>query len=631
MKYRELFFGGILVLLSLTLIFSTGATILSITLNSPANNAWTPSLAPVFNFRAISDSDATFSCNLVVNGSVVATNNSVANNTNTNISPMLPLQQGQYKWNITCADSLGSRTSETRTLYIDSEAPVVTLISPADGYNSSSTKTDFQFKVTDNLDSSLECTLYIDGDDEESGNVNNGSTTTWTVSGLTREDHEWQVKCKDNAQNEGTSETRDFTIEEVGYCKYGEQGTGLALSIESPESGDEIYAGDNVSVKVNVENSANDDLDIVIKVELYDLDEEDSIVTTSYETTIKEDDEKTYTLYLKIPTNVDEDNNYVINAKVYEDGNEEEECKEDSIDVSIDKKSHSVVINSFSLSPTTVECGKSFTTNFKIENAGSNDEDVKITIRNLALGVNYLKELSLDSGDNYEGTTTFNVPSNVTETEYEIVLTVYYNLYDNTYESQTSDTETVLVRGGCFVEQTDAIISVQQISQAFNGQEFALKVTVVNTGNILTTYTVNVSNYDSWASLPRMDSTTLTLNSGESGYTYIYLIPSENATGMNTLKVRVTFGSTTKEESVTVNIQRATSAASWLDQIVFELKRNWQWIFVDVVLVAAIIILIVALMHQVNKNRGYMNSEPPEIRGRTINDKEFKGKRKRSK
>ena len=225
---------------------------------------------------------------------------------------------------------------------------------------------------------------------------------------------------------------------------------------------------------------------------------------------------------------------------------------------------------------------------------------------------------------------TFTIPFNATETEYEIVLTAYYELYDDTYESQTSDIATVLVKGNCFTETKDAIVSAQQISDAFNGQEFAVKVTVTNTGTVDTTYTINVSGYETWAKLSRIDPSVLTLGSGATGQAYIYLVPNMNTTGSNSLKAKVTFGSTTKEAPVTVSIRQQTFSAPWLDQLYFELKSNLLWFVVDLILVAAIVVLIVFLIRERLRNKYIGRSEASEIRVRTISDKELRrAKRKK--
>lgn len=627
MKAKGLFFVGILsVLFALLLISFISAMITSITLTAPANNAWTSSLSPNFTFRAVSNSDPTFTCSLIVDGVNRATNGSTANNTLTTLVSMLVLPPGMHRWNITCTDTLGILTSETRTLYTDSEAPNITLVWPADGYEDSSREVDFKFKVTDNLDSQLECKLYIDGDEEENGNVNNNTQVTWTLSNLTRDEHDWQVKCEDNAENEGSSETRNFNITGgTQYCDDGEQGDGLAITLESPDSGDELYAGENVSIRVNVENTYTDDLDVVIEVELYDIDEDDSVVSTDYETTIQEDDENTYTLYLKIPTDVDVDDDYVVNAKVYEDGNENEQCKEDGIDVTLEQKVHNIVITSFSLSPTLVQCGQTFNANLKIENDGSNDEDIRVGVKNSDLKVDFSKDFSLNSGNDYSETINLVVPTNASEKDYSIVLTVYYNDYEDT----VSDTETLEVKGNCFVETKDVSFSLQQLSEAFNGQEFAVKVLVTNTGNVPITYTINVSDYGSWATLSRIDPTSLSLDGGSSGFAYVYLMPLENATGMSTFKVKVSFGSVTREQAMTVNVRRQTTPAAWFDQIIFELKRNWQYILTDVVLVAAVVVLAILLIRQKIKTSKFMGEEPSQITVRTINEKDFSRARKK--
>ncbi|MCX8194230.1 MAG: Ig-like domain-containing protein, partial [Candidatus Pacearchaeota archaeon] len=128
------------------------AAITSITLVSPSDNSWTDDNTPSFTFKAISNSSPTFSCYLTIDGSNVASNGSVSNNTNTILTSSDILSDGSHKWNITCDDGVGTMTSTTRTINVDTQDPQVTLISPTDGSSLSSTKVNFKFKVTDNLD-----------------------------------------------------------------------------------------------------------------------------------------------------------------------------------------------------------------------------------------------------------------------------------------------------------------------------------------------------------------------------------------------------------------------------------------------------------------------------------------------
>ncbi|MEM4215440.1 MAG: putative S-layer protein [Candidatus Pacearchaeota archaeon] len=615
----------LLITLIATIIFLTNiiASITSITLISPSNNAWTNDNTPSFSFRAISNSDSTFSCHLTVDGSNVVSNDSVVNNTNTVFTSDI-LNDGSHRWNITCADSIGVSTSETRTINIDSQEPQINLISPSDGSSLSSKEVSFKFKVTDNLDTSLSCELYVDGDKEKTGNVNNNSQVTWTLT-LTRGSHDWQVKCKDNANNEKTSSEWDFEITSGAgaYCSDGEQGNYLTISIENPEEDETIIAGENVSIKVKVTNEHSDDLNIIVKAQLYDLDKDDDIVTVTKETTISEDSTKTLTLYLEVPSTVNPDHDFIIRAKVYEKNNEEEQCKEDYINVNVNKKEHLIVINDLKVIPTIVNCGSNFSVYVDISNKGLNEENVKIIIKNSELNIDFSKTLLIDESKNYYNSFIFSVPKDASEKNYNIEMKVYYG---EDYELYISRIVNLEVKGDCFVEQRDASLSLQQVSDAFVGKEFTIKLTITNTGNVPTDYFVSVSDYESWATLSRIEPENLTIESGNNGYVYIVLTPLENASGSQSFKVIVNFGSVSKEQTISIDVRKESKAASWLEQLSFEFRRSWQWFIVDALLVAAIIVLSIFLIKARRENKR-LSGEYPKVKIRTIKESDFKIKK----
>ncbi|MCX8194248.1 MAG: putative S-layer protein, partial [Candidatus Pacearchaeota archaeon] len=447
----------------------------------------------------------------------------------------------------------------------------------------------------------------------------------WTLT-LTGDSHDWQVKCKDNANNEGSSAKWDFEITSGAgnYCSDGEQGDYLSINIEEPEEDDIINAGENLTIKVKLTNDHDDELDVVIKAQLYDLDEDDDIVTVTKETKIEDDSTKTITLYMKIPSTVDPDNDFIIRAKVYEDGNEEEQCKEDYVNVDVEKKEHSIVINNFAIVPTSVGCGGTFNANVDISNEGSNPEDVKIAIKNSDLKIDFSKTLSIDEGDDYKDSFIFTVPKNASVKNYSIEMKVYYG---EDYELWTSAIKTLKVEGNCFVEQKDALLSLEQISDAFVGKEFTVKLTITNNGNVATTYAVSASGYESWATLSRIEPETLTIENGTSNYVYISLAPLENATGTQSFKVKVTFGTASKEQTIAVDVRKESAAASWLEQLSFELQRNWRWFVVDAILVAAIVVLAIFLIRAKIENRRLSGNYVPKVRLRTIKESEFKIKK----
>jgi len=100
--------------------------------------------------------------------------------------------------------------------YVDTHFPTINPIFP--GIDDIVYKSDinFNFSVSDNLDSILTCNLTVDGIvRHESFNANSGEYTNKTVKGLGIGDHLWNVTCWDNAFNINTSETRNFTIRDL--------------------------------------------------------------------------------------------------------------------------------------------------------------------------------------------------------------------------------------------------------------------------------------------------------------------------------------------------------------------------------------------------------------------------------
>jgi len=99
-------------------------------------------------------------------------------------------------------------------LSLDTEPPVVVLNSPLNNTNTADETPDFSFNVSDNLDTELNCTLYV----YNQTHGNNGSTrvnTPTTITSSTISQHGailWWVSCVDDGNNIGTSEKRVLTV-----------------------------------------------------------------------------------------------------------------------------------------------------------------------------------------------------------------------------------------------------------------------------------------------------------------------------------------------------------------------------------------------------------------------------------
>jgi len=515
-------------------------------------------------------------------------------------------------------DTAGNFNSTMVTFTVDVAGPNISLMAPSDNFATYSTKLNFVFNVSDDFSTELDCALYIDGIQKKNGSVRNNTNINWSISDLSRALHSWNVTCRDNVGNIGVSETRSFEIKEVMFCEEGETGENLKIKIKTPEPYAKFYAGDTISIKVEVENRADESLDIIIKAELYDLNEDEPLATNKSAVTIKEETEKTYTLDLRIPGNVDVTHDYIVRVKVYEEDDEEEQCREDAVNVIIKKKAHNVVINYLSV-PSRVSCGEPFQIEFEIENTGSSDEDVKINLKNDTLGINVSYEISLDSGDSHKGPLDreFIVPNNTREGYYLIVLRIIYN-----EDKEVKKEAELEVRGNCFVERKEISFSTEQLTDGFVDREFILKVRVENTGNVAMNCSLDIYDYESWARIQKIEPSSLSLSVGSVEYFYVYLVPFED--GIKTLKLKIKYdGNVSEPKIVSVNVRKPTAPASSFEQFMFEIKRNWQYVLANVVLLIAIIVLIIALTKQ--KRRKTASSE---IKVKSITEKELKPKKK---
>lgn len=616
---KKIYFSVIVCfLIAFSMLFAL-AEITGISPISPANNVWTNDTTPAFTFNAISNTSATFSCGLYIDNALNATI-SANNNTDTQIASTA-LSQGTHSWYINCTDT-NSMSSTARTIYIDTTAPTVAIDSdsPDNETDTSSHRIDFVFKATDNLDDSLDCRLYVDNDEEDDLDAENNSKETFENIDLDADDHEWYIECTDSAGNTGQSETRTLTVE--GYCEKGERGDVEITKFYDIESGDKFYIGDSITVKVKVENNANDDLDIKVEAELYDEDDADDVETAEETIRIDEDESATITLNITVPSNADPDHDFTVRVKAYEEDNEEEQCDENSVSIDIKQESHSVIIDDVDIEPETATCGSIANLAFDVLNVGSNDEKVKIEV--ISAFTNWTTTTDLDEGDDaYEASVPIEIPRNISDGDYTITIKANYD-YSSSYRAARTESAIIKVQGNCQGPPApDASLSTTQTSDAFVGSSFVVKLKVTNSGNVGSTYAIDATDYEDWATLSKIEPETMTLGAGSTGYAYISLIPNENATGMNSFKAIVTFGSTTKEQVVNVEIKKPTEPASGFDQFMFELKRNWQWFLLIILLIAVVVILAILLGKQARYHARQKRSDrfdPTEIRIRTAKD-----------
>ncbi|MBN2422330.1 DUF2341 domain-containing protein [Candidatus Woesearchaeota archaeon] len=177
-----------------------------ITLIAPDANNWTNQQNVTFYFN-VSDDTGIENCSILINNQVNDTKDSseIINNAMNNFT--VNYLDGIYNWSIECYDntSLHMYTmSENRTLYVDLYEP--------EPYIETENKTWFYtatpliyFNITDNMDSLLNYTFYVDDSLNVIGTADNATSTSVNLATLTNGSHTVVLEAVDNAGNRKNS------------------------------------------------------------------------------------------------------------------------------------------------------------------------------------------------------------------------------------------------------------------------------------------------------------------------------------------------------------------------------------------------------------------------------------------
>ena len=176
-----------------------------ITVVNPANNYWVNSSSVLFYFN-VSDETGIQNCSVILfNGSTTALftktgsqliNNGADNITATGLS-------GIYNWSIGCYDNTTMRmysVTSNRTLYVDLLAPNIYYVTKNSSWFNNQTPT-ISFNITDNMDTSLNYTIFVDGAINVNGTTNNGQINNALLGTLSEGMHTIIIQATDKASN----------------------------------------------------------------------------------------------------------------------------------------------------------------------------------------------------------------------------------------------------------------------------------------------------------------------------------------------------------------------------------------------------------------------------------------------
>ncbi len=136
-----------------------------------------------------------------------STNVKDVNNTSGNFSN---LNQGTYYLNISVNDTYNNRNNTgLLKIILHTTPPVITLISPSDNANITSSLVNFSFNVSSGIEIA-NCKLIIDGDVEKTEYNIDVNTTNLIRQLIGNGTQEWKINCTDIAGNIGNSSKRIF-------------------------------------------------------------------------------------------------------------------------------------------------------------------------------------------------------------------------------------------------------------------------------------------------------------------------------------------------------------------------------------------------------------------------------------
>jgi parallel beta-helix repeat protein len=162
------------------------------------------------------------------------------------------LPEDSYLWNVTCTDSIGTNSSETRSFLVDFP-PSVLLDSPDSEYINT-TDYELSFSTTDNISSTMNCSLYIDAVFNQSMSAANSEPNSFLIVDLEEGSHTLQVLCQDEVGNTAASEVKEITSDL----------TAPRVSLLSPPDG---YYGNDSMLAFSI--NATDDLSPTLNYSLF--------------------------------------------------------------------------------------------------------------------------------------------------------------------------------------------------------------------------------------------------------------------------------------------------------------------------------------------------------------------------
>ena len=188
----------------------------TVNLTSPANNKWLNSSNVLLSYNVSDVTNSLVNSTLYLNDIFNKINQTPLVNNAINNFTLTSLSDGHYNWSVKATNALGLSTKTNDSYFtIDTHPPTVNLYSPNGTSVLTWNNVTFNFSARDNLATSLNCNLTLDGFPQFENFPAQNGTYTIKYDAVHNGNHTWSVTCNDPAGNTFTTSTINFTVQGV--------------------------------------------------------------------------------------------------------------------------------------------------------------------------------------------------------------------------------------------------------------------------------------------------------------------------------------------------------------------------------------------------------------------------------
>ncbi|MBS3082608.1 putative S-layer protein [Candidatus Pacearchaeota archaeon] len=276
--------------------------------------------------------------------------------------------------------------------------------------------------------------------------------------------------------------------------------------IDDPNEDDNFKPLETIDVGVNVDNDADEDLEVEFKAFLVDKEDDDVLAEFTDVADIDENDDLDFDGSLIVPADIEDESTsrYAVYVMASEDGNEDDYCDWEQIDIEIEKDNDDVVVDKV-IPQEPLVCGVSSEIEARIVNAGGDDQrdvSVKLFINDLKIALTSA-EFDLDKKDTQKVLFDLSLPKTIAAGTYSgrvEVLDEDGAVYDrNEARKEFQVTVECGTQSGGTGGKVNAALSLSQSSfTARKDSAITTIATIKNTGDSAKTFILRVTPVGDW-------------------------------------------------------------------------------------------------------------------------------------